>query len=80
MTNLSLYLLNDLLIFVESFTLYQLGNCFFPYRGKRKMLPLYLVLMTLTTIVGVLLANGHKNSAYRAPAPGEELHGSGQAG
>ena len=58
MTNLSLYLLNDLLIFAESFTLYQLGNCFFPYRGKRRMLPLYLVLMTLTTIVGVLLANG----------------------
>ena len=58
MTSLSLYLLNDLLIFVESFTLYQLGNCFFPYRGKRRMLPLYLVLMTLTTIVGVLLANG----------------------
>ena len=58
MTNLSLYLLNDLLIFVEAFTLYQLGNCFFPYRGKRRMLPLYLVLMTLTTIAGIFLGNG----------------------
>lgn len=58
MTTLSLYLLNDLLIFVEAFTLYQLGNCFFPYRGKRRMLPLYLVLITFTTIAGIFLGNG----------------------
>lgn len=59
MSNILFYLLNVLLNFVEVFTLFQLGNCFFTYQGKRKALPLALFLMTLTYIGAILLANGN---------------------
>ena len=59
MSNILFYLLNVLLNFVEVFTLFQLGNCFFTYQGKRKALPLALFLMTLTYIGIILLASGN---------------------
>lgn len=59
MSNILFYLLNVLLNFVEVFTLFQLGNCFFTYQGKRKALPLALFLMTLTYIGIILLTSGN---------------------